>query len=112
MELATNLQNEVDSLKEKLEALDNLKDKGHDSDDSTISVDKIKPVENESASSSQVLADSVSKLSDYEKKIVSRYKELRDRESEAAANRFLSLKYRNGYLSRTFDITPHIQENE
>ena len=112
LKLATQLQGEVDSLKEKLSTLDTSEETSQNNDNNTTSVDQIKPVEDVSASSSQVLNDSVKELGDYEKKIVSRYKELRDERGQSVADRFLSGKYRAGHLPRTFDITPHIQENE
>jgi DNA-binding ferritin-like protein len=112
LELATKLQGEVDSLKEKLAALDTASEPSHDDGKNVPSVENIKPVEDESVSSSQSLNDSVKELGDYEKKIVSRYKELRDTKGDRAANHFLTGKIARGHLPRTFDITPHIQENE
>ena len=113
LELATKLQDEVTSLKEKLSTLDTAEEQSHDDSKQTVlNVDDIKKVEDESASSSKALAGTTKDLGDYEKNIVSRYKELRDQHGAQAADRFLNGKYRAGHLPRTFDITPHIQENE
>ena len=112
LKLATKLQAEVDSLKEKLALLDTADEPSQNDDKNVPSVKDIKPVEDESASSSQSLADSVKELGAYEKKIVSRFQELRDQKGERAAYHFLNGKIARGHLPRTFDITPHIQENE
>lgn len=112
LKVATDLQTEVDSMKEKLAALDTSEETSQNDDKNVPSVEDIKPVEDESASSSQALTDSVKELGDYEKKIVSRFKELRDQKGERAAQHFLHGKIARGHLPRTFDITPHIQENE
>jgi len=112
LEVASNLQAEVDSLKEKLTALDTSEKIGQDNTNKAPSIEDIKPVEDESASSSQSIADSVKTLGAYEKKIVACFKKLRDEEGELAAIRFLHGKIARGHVPRTFDITPHIQENE
>lgn len=112
LKLATDLQKEVDSLKEQLSQLDKAEEPSHDDGNKTLSVDDVKPVESESVSSSQVLSDSVKELGNYEKKIVSKYNELRDASGDLVANRFLRTKITRGHLPRNFDITPHIQENE
>lgn len=112
LKVASDLQTEVDSLKEKLSSLDTSEDTSQNNDKKTLSVEDIKSVEDESASSSQILAASVKELGDYEKKIVSRFKELRDTKGEQTAHHFLHGKIARGHLPRTFDITPHIQENE
>ena len=113
LELATRLQTEVDSLKEKLSTLDTSSTEVQNEDSKTpLKVGDIKEVEDESASSSQALAGTTKTLGDYEKKIVSRFQELRDEKGAVAAARFLANKIARGHLPRTFDITPHIQENE
>lgn len=112
LKLATDLQAEVDSLKEQLSQLDTTEESSNDDDNKTLSVDDVKPVESESVSSAQVLSDSVKELGNYEKKIVSKYNELRDASGDQVANRFLRTKIARGHLPRNFDITPHIQENE
>ena len=112
LELATQLQDEVNSLKEKLLILDTPEKTVQNNDSNTLKADDIKAVEDESVSSSNALAGTVATLDDYKKKIVSRYKKLQDEKGDAVANRFLHGKIARGHLPKTFDITLHIQENE
>jgi hypothetical protein len=111
--LASERLTEVTSLREKLSALDTGKEPVQtDSEQIVLNVDDIKKVEDESVSSSKALAGDTKDLGAYEKNIVSKYKGIRDRDGEAAASFFLNRKVARGHLPRTFDITPHIQENE
>jgi|14_taG_2_1085336.scaffolds.fasta_scaffold07015_2 hypothetical protein len=110
LELATKLKNELDSLKIKLGELDSS---DASEDNVTIpNVEDIQAVDSPSESSANALAPIAKELGDYERKIVSTYKELRDSKGEASANHYLRRKIAVGHLSRSFDITPYIQENE
>jgi len=110
MELATQLQAEVDSLKEELAKLDNKP--ATNDNTATPKVDEIKPVADPSASSAQALDDGSNKLSAYQQKVVSQYKSIRDERGEAAANQYLIGKYRRRILPKSFDIKSYLQESE
>lgn len=111
LELATKTQDQLDSLQNKLDALDSTPS-SVENESRILNVEDIKAVDNPSGSSADALAPLTTELGDYERKIVSRYKELRDSEGEAYANRYLRRKIAGGTLPRSFDITNYIQENE
>lgn len=110
LELSTSLQKEVDSLKEQLASLDTQTTKVENKGKAP-NIDDVKEVPNPSASGSQSLKDSKG-LDAFQKRIVSRYKELKDTRGEDVANAYLSNKIRSRHLPKNFDISSHIQENE
>lgn len=112
LELATQANKELKSLQEKLDVLDSADSSVHDKDKEVLNVDEINQVDDVSVSNAKALSGINKDLGDFEKKIVSRYKELRDSKGDAHANHYLKRKIMRGHLPRSFDIKPYIQENE
>lgn len=83
------------------EVVENVADK---QDSSTIEL-----VENVSVASTQD-ATSDKSLSDYEKKIVNLYTNIRDEQGQFAADRFLVTKMRKRHLPRNFDISQFVSK--
>lgn len=106
-----SLREEIAILQQKVEELDK-KEATVQNVDENLSRSEIEgdgQLETASVASSE---GGKSALNDYEQSVVDRYKSLKDSNGTAAANLFLQRKMARGHLSRNFDITKFIQEND
>jgi len=101
--IADNQTTELDT---EAATTDNETDDGN----STVATEDISAVENNSVASTEDAPTQVN-LSDFEKNVITRYKNIRDNEGQSQADRFLAIKMRKKHIPRTFDITLYLEEN-
>jgi hypothetical protein len=107
------LQQDIENLKNSQTALDSANGTSQNEDDESSSVQLPLPIENPSiAGHGAGTHVATAKLGDYERNIVSRYIDIKNKQGQAAAELFLGRKKAARHIPLNFNPTQYIQESD